>query len=362
MMLRKTIDNRFKAKRCRAQTELPVKAFRSRHFLLPQTQSIFTGSNVQMFILQKVLQSFVLPVFIAIAAQAQYSVNITPDSNKILIGEFLGVQLSTKFSKNAIAIFPDWKDSLGQLEIISVGKKDTATLGNEIMISQRFTVSAYDSGLYTVPPQRILFAQNGTIDTVFTEEFLVEVATVPVDTTKNFKPIKAPLEVPLHWSEYLLYVLAALAIVLLGVTAWWLFKKYYKGTQETPTHIIPYKVAHIWALKELQMLEQEKLWQKDDPKLYYTRLTDIFRKYLEYRFNLQALESTTDEIELMLQIPEIQYESKEEIINMLRLADLVKFAQLQPLPQQGKDVLLLTREFVKATAWKEDISDQKTSK
>lgn len=287
-------------------------------------------------------------------AVAQVSASLSPDSNKILIGDFLGIKLSAKFPRSTVVQLPAFKDSIGSLEIISAEKKDTVAIGDEIVVSQRYVVSAYDSGIYTVPSQIIYFFQNGNKDSTFTEEFLVEVATVPVDTTQNFKPIKAPLELKRDWKEYLVYVLIALLIIGIAVLAWWLIKKYYQPKQATPTNIIPHKVAHVWALKELQKLEQEKLWQKEEPKAYYSRLTDIFRKYLEYRFGLQALESTTDEIDLMLQRDEVKQEAKSEIVAMLRLADLVKFAKLQPLPEENKNALFTTREFVKATAWKEE--------
>lgn len=296
---------------------------------------------------------FLLLLF-ANQAQTQVTATLSPDSNKILIGDFLGIKLSAKFPKSTVVQLPPFKDSIGSLEIISTEKKDTATVGDEMIVSQRYTVSAYDSGVYTVAPQTIYYTQNGVTDSVITEEFLVEVATIPVDTTQNFKPIKAPLEVKRDWREYLIYIVIALLLIGLSIVIWWLFKKYYKPKQATPTNIIPHKVAHVWALKELQKLEQEKLWQKEEAKVYYSRLTDIFRKYLEYRFGLQALESTTDEIDLMLQRDEVKEEAKNEMVAMLRLADLVKFAKMQPLPEQSKNALHTTREFVKATAWKEE--------
>jgi hypothetical protein len=58
----------------------------------------------------------------------------------------------------------------------------------------------------------------------------------------------------------------------------------------------PRDPAHIWAKKELKKLEEEKLWQKEEIKLYYSQLTYILRMYLEYRYNWLALESTTEKI------------------------------------------------------------------
>ncbi|MBX2902026.1 MAG: hypothetical protein KF872_00625 [Chitinophagales bacterium] len=294
--------------------------------------------------------------------KAQVTVSLVPDSNHIVIGDFLGVKFAAKYPTSAQVQFPMFKDSLGSLDIISIGKKDTAAIGSEIIVSQQLTLSAYDSGVYTVAPIAVLFTQNGIADSAFTEAFEIAVATVPVDTAQNFKPIKGPLEVKRNWKEFLPYILVGLAIIALGLLGWWLFKKYYKPKGKTEEEINRPKVAHVWALKELQKLEQEKLWQSADAKAYYSRLTDIFRKYLEYRFNLQALESTTDEIELMLRTDDISTEARIEIVEVLKQADLVKFAKQLPLPEQSKNALYTTREFVKTTAWKEeDIRKQSTN-
>ncbi|MCO5279630.1 MAG: hypothetical protein M9931_01085 [Chitinophagales bacterium] len=303
--------------------------------------------------------SFALLFLFAANVYSQVSASFTADSTQILIGDFLHLKFAAKFPNATAVQLPIFKDSIGALDIIAASKKDTAKIGEETVITQQFTVSAYDSGLYTIPPQAILFTQNGMADSTFTNEIAITVNTVPVDTTKNFKPIKAPLEVKRSWREYLLYVLIALGVIVIALLAWWLFKKYYKKKDAAKEAINRKKTAHEWALKELQKLEQEKVWQQN-PKTYYSRLTDIFRRYLEYRFSVSAMESTTDEIDLMLTRDDISGEAKKELVSLLKLADLVKFAKQQPLPEQNKNALNTTREFVKTTAWKEEIANNQS--
>lgn len=290
---------------------------------------------------------------------SQLSVSFTPDSNHIVIGDYLGVKFAAKFHKNTAIQFPVFKDTLASLDIISTDKKDTASIGDEIIISQRLIVSAYDSGTYTIPAQAVFYTQNNLNDTAFTDEFVVSVSTVAIDTTQNFKPIKAPLAVKRDWKEFALYIALVLLGILLAVAVWWLFKKYYKKKDTTKEIINKKKVAHEWALRELQKLEQEKQWQKGNVKLYYSRLSDIFRKYLEQRYSIFAMESTTDEILLKLERDDIPETAKPELRDILNLSDLVKFAKQQPLPEQHKGALNVTRAFIKSTAWKEEINNQK---
>jgi hypothetical protein len=89
----------------------------------------------------------------------------------------------------------------------------------------------------------------------------------------------------------------------------------------------PVEPAHVWALAELKKLNSEKLWQKDEHKKYYSRLSEIIRSYLEYRYDVLALESTTDEIKVMIADKGIDsgYQTKvDRSIDISRLCEVCK--------------------------------------
>jgi len=44
------------------------------------------------------------------------------------------------------------------------------------------------------------------------------------------------------------------------------------------------------AMKEIERIKGEKVWQKGQPKEYYTELTDTLRTYIKGRFGFNALE------------------------------------------------------------------------
>jgi hypothetical protein len=94
--------------------------------------------------------------------------------------------------------------------------------------------------------------------------------------------------------------------------------------------------AHIIALRDLDKLKAQKLWQQNQLKDYYSRLTYIIRAYIENQFSVLALEKTTAEI-----IGEIKIEKLDKFIDMrqleqlLRLADLIKFAKGEAQPEEN---------------------------
>ena len=53
---------------------------------------------------------------------------------------------------------------------------------------------------------------------------------------------------------------------------------------------------HQLAMKEIERIKTEKIWQKGQSKEYYTELTDALRTYIKNRFGFNALEMTSSEI------------------------------------------------------------------
>ena len=83
------------------------------------------------------------------------------------------------------------------MEVISKSKINTiipdSSHPNIQQQIQDITISSFDSGYYAIPPFQ--FVINGdTANPQLTEAMMLQVNTVPVDTTKAFKDIKAPIQ------------------------------------------------------------------------------------------------------------------------------------------------------------------------
>jgi len=125
----------------------------------------------------------------------------------------------------------------------------------------------------------------------------------------------------------------SLAVVLLIAGVLYLLVRYlhsrgkHISTLFRPT---PPPPPHIVAIEALEKLRNEKLWQNNKHKLYYSGLSDILRTYLAGRFEVGAMEMTTDEIAEALRVVDIEQKSKMDLLSVLRDADLVKFAKATP--------------------------------
>ncbi len=271
------------------------------------------------------------------------------DTNKIRIGEQFHINLTANIPFGYKVIFPALADTFNHFEIVNRGAIDTLSdkSKKDLTLRQQLTLTSFDSGFHVIPPMPFLVQQGKKTDTLLTEASLMTVVTVPVDTTKDIKPLKSIMEVPFPWLDYLLYLLLFFAIT--GII-YVLYKKFYrKKVAVKPERVIPARPAHEIALEKLKQIEQEKLWQQGFIKKYFSEITDTLRQYIENRFGVFAMEQTTDEILRHFENDLIKQEEKEKLKYVLRLADMVKFAKAITIPTENETSMQYAYDFINMT-------------
>lgn len=255
-------------------------------------------------------------------------VQVQAETSSIRIGEQFNLRISVNETKNVI--LP--KLALKGLEVIDSAKIDT--LENKLI--QKYIITGFDSGSFYIPQQQV-FVKN---QAYLTDSLLINVATVAIDTTKIKKyPIKTIKKEPYVFDDFKLYIyLLIAAIVIIGFWIYWFVIRKRKTEEDEPTYkaLPPYEEA-IYKLNEL---DEKLLWQNNKVKEYYSELTDIIRGYIERELKVPALEKTSDEIIDMLKDfndADTITPNKETIVKLkelLREADLVKFAKSKPLASE----------------------------
>ena len=110
------------------------------------------------------------------------------------------------------------------------------------------------------------------------------------------------------------------------------------------------------AIRALEALHNQKLWQNNRHKQYYSGLTDILRTYIAARYGIGAMEMTSDEIIGELRNFDLPAKSALDLQTVLRDADLVKFAKATPDGEQNEADSLKTYYFVEETKIQEPTS------
>ena len=101
-------------------------------------------------------------------------------------------------------------------------------------------------------------------------------------------------------------------------------------------------------MDEIERIKSERKWAEEDSKEYYTLLTDTLRNYIRDRYGFNAMEMTSAEI-----IERLTSENNQEALNELReifrTADLVKFAKWSTLINENDANLVAAVEYVNQT-------------
>jgi hypothetical protein len=116
----------------------------------------------------------------------------------------------------------------------------------------------------------------------------------------------------------------------------------------------PYVPPHIRAIRKLDAIKTEKLWQMGRTKEYHSEITDTLRKYIEERFGIGAMEMTSGEILTDIK----KYGGGTDSVygnlkQILILADFVKFAKYRSLPDENELSMMNAYLFVHNTKQEE---------
>jgi len=271
------------------------------------------------------------------------------DSNSILVGDQVNLQFSFSSKKAVPVLFPNYCDTCIQgIEIIKRSGIDTVADANGYKLTQQFTITAFDSGEYVIPP--LPFYSQDSVLMAETEALLLTVHTIAVDTTLAIKDIKEPLSAPITFMEMLPYIV--IALLVFGVIIGSIFLIRYLNNRKKPKPLVrqkPKMPAHVLALQALENLWQKKLYQAGYIKQYYSELTDIVRIYIEDRWDIAAMEMVSSEIIAALSSLAIPAETTRKLEQVLRLADMVKFAKSNPLADESSASYQHIVDFVHAT-------------
>ncbi len=267
---------------------------------------------------------------VILSSQIMFSQTARIDTNSILIGEQTQFLITSPIAKTTQ--WPIYKDTIIKgVEIIQKSKIDTF----KEIISQEFTITAWDSGSYYIPA--IKFSENSQSNAL-----LLNVNNIQLEDN-TLKDIKQPLSAPFGWNDIWPWLIIILIIILVLL----IIKKYIlnkeKGSIKAKPEIkIP---ADITALNELKKLEKKSLWQEGKIKQYHAGISEIIRRYTEERFNFIALELTTDEIIQEIK-NKIRKENVDHLQTILQRADLAKFAKSIPTKEENNESMELAKDFV----------------
>lgn len=296
------------------------------------------------------LLALVASLATAKASAQKTLIDVAVDSAAILIGEQTTLHLTVTADKDRpVQIVVPGDTLMKGVEVLNLSKPDSLLIENDrLVIKQDILVTSFDSSLYLLPPLKVI---DGA-DTIYSNQVALKVSTIPVNADKpeEFNDIKDVWKPPFVWADYYPLIYGTLLALFLICVLAYIIKRL-----RSRKSLIPFKKEepklppHEQAIKELDEIKQQKLWQQGRSKEYYTLVTDTLRKYIVGRFGVNAMEMTSGEILDFIRSESEAGSVYENLKQILELSDFVKFAKMTPLPDENDLTLVNAYLFVGQT-------------
>lgn len=291
------------------------------------------------------------------AQDSSLSARLERDS--ILIGDQVRWSASLELgdAKDAAFLIPEQPVAPG-VEVLGGFIYDSTKVSKGILEISAILTS-FDSGAVALPPLVALVRRpDDRVDTLTFDSPVLNVNTIPVDTA-TFEPydIKGQMKYPVTFAEVFPWALLALVLA----TAVWAVIRFLRNRRRDKDFFGRPKVVdppHIVALRSLEKIRSQKLYQNGKQKMFYTAVTDVLRQYMAGRYGFQAMEQTSAEIFESLSGREIDERLMERIKDLFTTADYVKFAKHNASEQENEEAIPTAVSFVNAT-FMQQMEDEK---
>jgi len=212
-----------------------------------------------------------------------------------------------------------------------------------------YTLTAFETGKLQVPSIEITVGDAaGKTRVVHTAAVTVSIVSVLKGEDTQPADIVGPLtlrEKPLAIAVRVLVGVVVLALlVLLAVFLWRRRKRRIVEERSRPDP------PDVIALRALKALREAGLPETGRVKEHYSEVSDILRTYLAARWGLRTLEETTWRIVGQMRDLRSCAEYAPVVDDLLRQADLVKFAKARPEPVACWAIVDATERLVTETA------------
>lgn len=274
----------------------------------------------------------------------EFRISLSRDT--LLVGDELVMTITATYPVGTRLYQPAEVNSDGQFLMKKIRLLSSRQISGTMEDRYEIVGSFFATGTQTIPDFGFVWHDSaGTIREVSAPAESVYVKSVlPADTAGlDIKDIIGPQALP--GRKWLIFVIILAVLGALGVG----YYLYRRRLASMPLPEIPPEPPYEVALRRLTGLKADKLIEKGDFKRYYIELTFILRNYIEGRFGIPAIESTTFELKRSLKHDDLPRPQAEAAVSVLMRADLVKFAKYIPDAQHANSDFDIVKAFVMAT-------------
>jgi hypothetical protein len=255
---------------------------------------------------------------------------------RLTVGDPFEVVLTLARSDSSQVIGP-LADSMGVfLPAIRQPKAPHRTRGGPDV--HRLRLAAFKPGRHRLPVFRFLVRTGSRVDTLRSDSAAVTVASVLPRERKDINDLKPAETFPNLW----LWIVPGILLLAAGlVYAGSRLIRRFRRIRELAAGPLPPWEQALAALDELPW--QEWLAAGQFKRFYYA-LSQVLKRYIERRFEFNAVEQTTTEI--LASMRSHRTPMRDEVGSFLTRSDFVKYAKTVPPDEEARSAIAQVRDFV----------------
>ncbi|MGA1824057.1 MAG: hypothetical protein ACMUIP_05270 [bacterium] len=275
-------------------------------------------------------------------------VEVKVDKPVAEVGDIIKYTLTVNAIPEINPDIPEVGSSIHGLRIINMGSKGPSEIDRRKVWERWYEMEADIVGSYIIPEVTITYEDaEGKEYEATTAQIFIEIKSRLTDDPNNqvysdIRDIHSLENIKANHSIYVWGGIVGAILVIVTIVFFW--KK--RGKEDEP--II--RPAHEIALEALENLGATNLLDEGNLRVFYFKLSEIFRQYLEARYRYPAAEKTTEELTPFLEKLSVGREFKDKTRSLMQRADMAKFAKSDPPCAIAKEDWQRVEEFVNETA------------
>ena len=213
-----------------------------------------------------------------------------------------------------------------------------------------FQLTFWDTGNFQLPTYNIAILTEEGKELMYPikpDPSQVKVHSLLTEAQPKLRDLKPPVPIPtiIPWRN----ILSILGIIISFIGLIWMWRKRIHDENKKIEIEIPHRPPFEIAMDKLEILNNENPSNAAVFKKYYEDLSYLVREYVENQYFLRAIEMTTSEIEEAKFVIPVSNKKLDELILILKRADLVKFAKFVPSISSCREDLGVIHDFILST-------------
>ncbi len=284
-------------------------------------------------------------------AQQEPAVSAKADRSRITVGDVIRYTVTLSAGDGVQVDLPQETDEIGDFEVRSYQATGPVTEDGKSVWTFEYSLSIFSTGEFKIPPFSLTYQSGDEAQKseVSSEAIALVIESVKPDDAEDILDIKAPVAIPRSWWSLWPWFVIAAGLIALGALGFLWYRRRDRSEEAVAAPKQVQLSPHEEAYRALRELRDSGLLEQQMIKLYYIKISEIIRRYIGRRFQVEAMELTSTEVLDRLRGAKIEVDAYRLFQEFFSLCDLVKFAKYRPSEAQHGQVMKIATDIVNAT-------------